>query len=75
MGAVSCDYCIVFVTRIQEASAEIRGELFQIGTSQRGGGTYRAIFLGGKTYHKVPPPNPVLEASESGISLVCARFL
>ena len=30
---------------------------------------------GGKTYHKAPPPKPVLEASESGICLVCARFL
>ena len=39
-----------------------------------GGKTYRAI-LGGETYHKAPPPKPVLEASESGICLVCARFL
>ena len=41
---------------------------------RKGGKTYRAI-LGGETYHKVPPPKPVLEASESGICLVCARFL
>ena len=40
-----------------------------------GGKTYRAILGGGKTYHKAPPPKPVLEASESGICLVCARFL
>ena len=30
---------------------------------------------GGKTYHRVSPPKPVLEASESGICLVCAGFL
>ena len=44
---------------------------------RKGGGTYRAILVGGggETYYKVPPPNPVLEASESGIRLVCARFL
>ena len=30
---------------------------------------------GGGTYYRVPPPKPVLEASESGIRLVCARFL
>ena len=36
--------------------------------------TYHAI-VGGKTYHRVRPPKPVLEASESGICLVCAGFL
>ena len=48
-----------------------------LGNSQGGGGkTYRAILGGGgKTYHKAPPPKPVLEASESGICLVCAHFL
>ena len=41
-----------------------------------GGGTYRAILGGGgETYHKAPPPKPVLEASENGIRLVCACFL
>ena len=40
------------------------------------GGAKRIVrFWGGKTYHKAPPPKPVLEASESGICLVCARFL
>ena len=39
-----------------------------------GGKTYRAI-LEGETYYRVPPLKPVLEASESGIGLVCARFL
>ena len=47
-----------------------------IGNSQWGGGEpYRAILGGGETYHKAPPPKPVLEASESGICLVSARFL
>ena len=42
----------------------------------RKGGAKRIVrFFGGKTYHKAPPPKPVLEASESGICLVCARFL
>ena len=47
-----------------------------LGKLQRGGGgkTYRAI-LGGETYYTVPPPTALLEASESGICLVCARFL
>ena len=27
------------------------------------------FFGGGETYHKVPPPEPVLEASENGIRL------
>ena len=31
-------------------------------------------FLGGKTYHRARPPKPVLEASNSGICLVCAGF-
>ena len=44
-------------------------------SGNRGGKTYRAIFGGGGTYHRVPPPKPVLEASESGICLVCACFL
>ena len=40
------------------------------------GGAKRIVrFWGGKTYHRAPPPKPVLEASESGISLVCAGFL
>ena len=30
---------------------------------------------GGGTYYRAPPPKPVLEASESGIRLVCTRFL
>ena len=47
-----------------------------VGNSQRGGGAKRIVrFLGGKTYHKAPPPKPVLEASESGTCLVCVRFL
>ena len=29
---------------------------------------------GGETYYRVPPPKPFLEASESGICLVCAGF-
>ena len=48
---------------------------FLVGNSQRGGKTYRFCFGGGEAYHKVPPPKPVLEASENGIRLVCARFL
>ena len=41
------------------------------------GGAKRIVRFwgGGETYYKVPPPKPVLEASESGICLVCARFL
>ena len=40
------------------------------------GGAKRIVrFWGGKTYHRVSPPKPVLEASESGICLVCACFL
>ena len=31
-------------------------------------------FWGGETYCGVPPPKPVLGASEHGIRLVCARF-
>ena len=47
-----------------------------LGNSQRGGGAKRIVrFFGWETYHKVPLPNPVLEASENGIRLVCARFL
>ena len=43
---------------------------------RKGGGAKRIVrFWGGKTYHKAPPPKPVLEASESGICMVCARFL
>ena len=30
---------------------------------------------GGETHHRARPPKPVLEASESGICLVCACFL
>ena len=43
---------------------------------RKGGGAKRIVRLGGggKTYCKVPPPNPVLEASESGICQVCPRF-
>ena len=40
-----------------------------------GGQNVSCNFGGGKKYHKAPPPKPVLEASESGICLVCARFL
>ena len=36
--------------------------------------THRAIW-GGETYCRVPPPEPLLEASESGICLVWAPFL
>ena len=40
------------------------------------GGAKRIVrFFGGKTYHRACPPKPVLEASESGICLVCAGFL
>ena len=51
-------------------------ELVRVGNSQRGrGGQNVSCEFGGKTYYKVPPPNPILEASESGICLVCCRFL
>ena len=46
-----------------------------VGNSQRGGGKTDRAIGGGETYHKAPPPKPVLEASEGGICLVCARFL
>ena len=40
-----------------------------------GGGNVSCDFGGGGgTYHRVRPPKPVLEASESGICLVCAGF-
>ena len=40
------------------------------------GGAKRIVrFLGGKTCHRACPPKPVLEASESGIGLVCALSL
>ena len=50
---------------------------FCLGIRKGGGGGQNVScdFGGGKTYHKAPPPKPVLEASESGICLVCARFL
>ena len=41
-----------------------------VGNGTWGGKTYRAILGGGEgTYYRVRPPNPVLEASESGIGL------
>ena len=41
------------------------------------GGNVPCDFLagGGGTYCRAPPPKPLFEASESGICLVCARFL
>ena len=51
-----------------------QGHKHTLGIRKGGGKTYRAIFWG-ETYHKAPPPKPVLEASESGICLVCVRFL
>ena len=40
------------------------------------GGAKRIVrFWEGKSYHRASPPKPVLEASESGIRLVCALFL
>ena len=41
------------------------------------GGAKRIVrfFFGGKTYRGECPPKPVLEGSESGIGLVCARSL
>ena len=39
-----------------------------------GGQNVSCDFLGGKTYIECPPPKALLEASESGICLVCARF-
>ena len=30
---------------------------------------------GGKTFYRARPPKPDLEALESGIGVVCARFL
>ena len=41
-----------------------------------GGKTYRAIWGGGTVlYCRVRPPEPVLEASEREIRLVCVPFL
>ena len=41
-----------------------------------GGGAKRIVrFWEGKTYYRARHPKPPLEASESGICLVCARFL
>ena len=46
------------------------------GSSQKGGGKRIVRFwAGGKRTVEPPPPKPVLEASENGIRLVCARFL
>ena len=45
-----------------------------IGKSQRGGGQNVSYDFLGKTYCGAPPPKLVLEGSESGIGLVCARF-
>ena len=40
-----------------------------------GGGAKRIVrFWGGKTYYRAHPPKLVLEASKSGIRLVCACF-
>ena len=49
-----------------------------IGKSQMGRAKHIVRFFwggGGETYYRVPPPKPLLEASGSGICLVCARFL
>ena len=46
-----------------------------IGKRQMGGGDVSCDFGGGKTFYRVPPPEPVLEGSDSGIFLVCARSL
>ena len=40
-----------------------------------GGKTYRVTLGGGKTYYTVCPPESVLEGSESGVGLICARSL
>ena len=56
----------------------VRGDPFKRIKSWKAanGGAKRIVrFWGGKTYHRVRPPKPVLEASESGICLVCAGFL
>ena len=64
---------------VKQGKKTPKGQMVPISRVYRGGGggkTYRAILGGGgETYCKVPPPNPVLEVSESGICLVCARFL
>ena len=47
-----------------------------IGKRQMGGKTYHAAFVRismGGTCDRAHPPKPVLEGSESGIGLVCAR--
>ena len=58
---------------------EFQKKLFEsakvLGIRKGGGQNVSCDFGGGETYHKAPPPKPVLEASESGICLVCARFL
>ena len=46
-----------------------------VGKRLMGGQNVSCDFGGGETYHRVRPPKPVLEASESGICLVCAGFL
>ena len=52
------------ITRNNSATSFYVNQNEIIGARQIGGGkTYRAIF-GGETYYKVPPPKPVLEASE-----------
>ena len=47
---------------------------FSLGNRKGGGKTHRAIFWR-KTCCRLPPPKPILEGSENGIRLVCARFL
>ena len=46
-----------------------------LGKGKWGGKTYRAILGEGGTCFRARLPKPVLEGSESGIGLVCARFL
>ena len=67
---------------VEGRSQEGRGFVFlESGKQQMGGGTtYRAILGGGgggvqESFSSVRPPKPVLEGTESGIGLVCARSL
>ena len=46
-----------------------------VGKRLMGGQNVSCDSGGGETYYRVRPPKPVLEASESGICLVCASFL
>ena len=48
--------------------------MFSLGESQGGvQNVSRDFGGGGETYYRATPPKPLLEASESGIRLVCAR--